>query len=243
MCRMIAITGDVEIQRKALQAFHRLGKCGCLLAELEPGHLDGWGISGYRNGEAAYVARSPGSVEEEKAKYLKAVDDVATWKSPVVLGHVRKASRGAVNIENVHPFIEPPWMFCHNGTVDGLDKLGPKPRLSGTSDSEEIFRRWLAQGGHGPDDFAQWLDHVGSNCPNTSLCSLLTDGRQLFASRRIGTTFFRPIDTPQAYAEYYTLFEWRQGNACVVCSEKLPELAGDWRLLADGENLIVRASE
>lgn len=236
---MIAVVGDAETQRKALRAFQPLGKCGCLLPDLEPGHLDGWGVTAYRKGETAYAARSSGSIEEEKAAYFRAVDDVVTWQSPVVIAHTRKASRGAVNIENVHPFCDPPWMLCHNGTVDGLEVLGPKPAMAGTSDTEDLFRRWLAGKERSTQSFSAWLDTVGRVGRYSALCCLLTDGRELLASRRIGSTFFRPIDTPQTYAAYYTLSEWRQGENRVLCSEQLPDLGGTWRLMADGEDLIV----
>lgn len=238
MCRMIAVVGDKDLQSRALRTFHRLGAEGVVRKGMQPGHLDGWGIAAYNEHGAAYVARSASSVADEKGKYFDAVEEVVEWRSPVVIAHFRKASLGDVQIENVHPFIDGPCIFCHNGTVKGMDVLGPKPPTAGSSDSEELFKRWRCEG---PKvHFVEWLRSVEKNCRYTALVCLLTDGKELIATRRVGKDPLSVHDNPSTYANYYTLFQFRDGDQRIICSERLPEISSHWKLLADGEGMLVR---
>ncbi|SSX98644.1 putative glutamine amidotransferase [Actinobacillus ureae] len=44
-------------------------------------------------------------------------------KSYNVISHIRKATRGDINLENTHPFIRELWGetgFAHNGTVEDV---------------------------------------------------------------------------------------------------------------------------
>ena len=65
-------------------------------------------------------------------------------KSHVIMGHIRKANRGRVCLENTHPFSRElwgrTWTFAHNGQLRGIKKR----RLNfyqpvGTTDSEYAF--------------------------------------------------------------------------------------------------------
>ncbi|MBI2345314.1 MAG: class II glutamine amidotransferase [Deltaproteobacteria bacterium] len=244
MCRMIAVIGNDKIQRAALRAFHRLGLCGKGLSGLSPGHLDGWGIAAYAEEGPAYAVRSAGSVEVEKGSYREAIESVIEWGSPIVVAHFRKASRGAAQKENVHPFIDPPWIFCHNGTIGDLAPLGPGAPSVGDTDSEELFMRWRraerADGGRvsGVSHFVDWLRTVEQRCSYTSLTSLLADGKQFVAVRRVG----RPFDATynaKDFADYYTLYHWRQGAEHIICSEPMPDIQGDWSPIADGEQVLL----
>lgn len=110
-------------------------------------HLDGWGIGWYD-------AAGPRTVHG----VLPACDDpkfaetAAAATSRIVIGHVRDASVGSVRAQNCHPFIHGPWMFCHNGTIEGFDRLRDSfdretlPELAATrrgdTDSEHLFH-WI----------------------------------------------------------------------------------------------------
>ncbi|MBI4365339.1 MAG: class II glutamine amidotransferase [Deltaproteobacteria bacterium] len=240
---MLAVVGDTDLQHRALTAFHRFGSCGAVLPDLSAGHLDGWGMVGYGDQGPTYVARSAGGVEAERAMYQDAIARAVAWQNPVVIVHFRKASQGAVEIENVHPFIDAPWVFCHNGTVLSLDRLGPRPPLVGSSDSEEIFRRWRAAAwqdnpAHPMAHYVEWIGQVEKQCPYSSITALLSDGRELLARRSFGPPL-REQDTPEIYDRYYTLYHWKDGRRHIFSSERLPELAGTWQLLANKESVVV----
>lgn len=57
-----------------------------------------------------------------------------------VLFHMRKASRGAVCINNAHPFISKDTLFCHNGTLPSAfllkELLGKEYKYTSSTDSE-----------------------------------------------------------------------------------------------------------
>jgi glutamine amidotransferase len=72
--------------------------------------------------------------------------------SNIALGHVRQASVGDLCVANAHPFVFGPWLFMHNGTVTGFDKIRSqlveetdadlRGQVAGTTDSEQVFF-WL----------------------------------------------------------------------------------------------------
>jgi glutamine amidotransferase len=108
-------------------------------------HADGWGIAFF---------------EERGARLF--IDKGAAWDSPLaelirnypiksrnVIAHIRKATVGAVTLENCHPFVREQWgrywVFAHNGDLKHY-----APRLDGhlhpvgDTDSERAFC-WLLQ--------------------------------------------------------------------------------------------------
>jgi glutamine amidotransferase len=61
-----------------------------------------------------------------------------------VIAHIRKATKGAVALENTHPFVRELWgrywIFAHNGTLEDFSpKLDGFYRPVGTTDSERAF--------------------------------------------------------------------------------------------------------
>jgi len=65
-------------------------------------------------------------------------------RSTNVIAHIRKATKGAIGLQNTHPFMRelwgPYWIFAHNGTLERLaPSLGNHYRPLGTTDSELAF--------------------------------------------------------------------------------------------------------
>lgn len=70
-------------------------------------------------------------------------------RSSHIIAHIRKATQGAVALENTHPFVRELWgrywVFAHNGNlVDFRPRLHAAFRPVGTTDSEHAFC-WLMQ--------------------------------------------------------------------------------------------------
>ena len=70
-------------------------------------------------------------------------------KSRNVISHIRKATVGAVTLENCHPFVRELWgrywVFAHNGDLkDYAPRLHGQFRPVGSTDSEQAFC-WLMQ--------------------------------------------------------------------------------------------------
>lgn len=107
-------------------------------------HPDGWGV-------VYYVAGAPHLIKSEKT----AIKDTLYNKisgivsSSTVLAHLRKATKGSINILNTHPFQYGNWVFAHNGNIKNFDKhradikkkIAPALHnfILGTTDSELIF--------------------------------------------------------------------------------------------------------
>ncbi len=202
MCRLFAVRADrpVSAEPALVSAPHALVRqsCGDLRGEC---HRSGWGI-GY------FVDRSPVRVRSTRPagddpKYIEAVRAAV---SPVIVAHVRQASVGAVSEANTHPFVHGPWLFAHNGTVQGFD-TNPEPlrrlipaslrtSIEGETDSEHLFHALLGRLGltarSEPDALAGAVGDVlnevaglypGTAAEPTRLNVLLTEGNVLIASR------------------------------------------------------------
>lgn len=107
-------------------------------------HRDGWGITIYE-GKGCRSFKDPlPSCESKIADLVKSYP----MKSCAVISHIRQANRGAVSLENTHPFIREMWgrnwTFAHNGQLSGYKKALQINRHVpiGSTDSERAFC-WL----------------------------------------------------------------------------------------------------
>ena len=110
----------------------RGGECGP--------HADGWGLALYE-GKAARVFLEPSAAAKSPlARFVKQ----NPIKTLLAVAHVRKRTRGRVNLANTHPFVRELWgrhlVFAHNGTVRDA-RRHPTGRFTpiGDTDSEHAF--------------------------------------------------------------------------------------------------------
>ncbi|UKH16020.1 class II glutamine amidotransferase [Actinobacillus pleuropneumoniae] len=103
-------------------------------------HTDGFGIA-FFEGKGVRIFR-----DNRPGASSPMADLVGQYhiKSFNVIAHIRKATRGDINLENTHPFIRElwgeNWVFAHNGTVEGVgvcEECHYQP--IGTTDSEVAF--------------------------------------------------------------------------------------------------------
>src|SRR5882724_3786369 len=103
MCRLLGMAGTSPLPiQEALAAFYPLCADGCVKKGMAPGHMDGWGISGFSDGRAVYFARRSESAAQCEADYRAAAERAAKSRLPVMLAHFRKASTGPVDTANTH---------------------------------------------------------------------------------------------------------------------------------------------
>ena len=86
-------------------------------------HADGWGIAFFESDGSdpgrgvRYFVDKEGAATSPIAQMLRSYP----IKSHNVVAHVRKATVGAVNLENCHPFVRELWgrywVFAHNGDL------------------------------------------------------------------------------------------------------------------------------
>ncbi|WP_309898559.1 class II glutamine amidotransferase [Variovorax soli] len=108
-------------------------------------HADGWGIAFFEDrGLRHFVDHQP-ACESPVAELIRRYP----IKSRNVIAHIRKATQGAVNLQNCHPFVRELWgrywVFAHNGDLkDFRPRLHGSFRPVGSTDSEHAFC-WLMQ--------------------------------------------------------------------------------------------------
>ena len=126
----------------------------------EPDEPLGWGIGFYQAGEVL-LRRRPID-DREEIDLTEAAEDIRT---DVLIGHVRRASVGALRTENTHPFRYRSWVFAQTGTIGGFDGLRERLLASqpeflrrnvrGETDSEfffYLFLSFLHDAGHLDDE-------------------------------------------------------------------------------------------
>jgi len=150
MCRFVLymgppITLDLLITRPTYSIIHQ--SYHSRMRE-EPLNGDGFGVAWY----VPEISPEPAVFRSIQPAWNNTnLGDLARLtRSPVILAHVRAATKGlSVSESNCHPFIAGPLAFMHNGSVAGFTglKRAIQQRLSdesfsgirGTTDSEHVF--------------------------------------------------------------------------------------------------------
>jgi glutamine amidotransferase len=114
-------------------------------------HSDGWGIAFFESDGVTHGKAARHFVDKESAATSPIAQMLRTYpiKSHNVVAHVRKATVGAVTLENCHPFIRELWgrywVFAHNGDLKNYrPALHGSFKPVGTTDSELAFC-WIMQ--------------------------------------------------------------------------------------------------
>jgi predicted glutamine amidotransferase len=114
-------------------------------------HSDGWGIAFFESDGLTPGRAARHFVDKESAATSPIAKMLRTYpiKSHNVVAHVRKATVGAVMLENCHPFVRELWgrywVFAHNGDLKEFAlALHGSFRPVGGTDSEHAFC-WILQ--------------------------------------------------------------------------------------------------
>lgn len=122
-------------------------------------HSDGWGIAFFEGrGTRLFLDPQP-SCTSPVAELVRQYP----IRSMNVIAHIRKATQGAIGLENTHPFIRELWgrywIFAHNGNLlDFAPPLDGSFQPVGRTDSERAFC-WLLQ---------QLRQRFGSEAPDAA---------------------------------------------------------------------------
>jgi glutamine amidotransferase len=217
-------------------------------------HADGWGIAFHGDGGCRVFLDDAPASHSPLAAFLRRHPIRAT----TVLAHIRKATRGAVQLANCHPFQRQwggrNWTFCHNGTLHGFEPaLEATHQPVGNTDSEAAFA-WLMQrlqqrfGQQVPDPDAlapvlaalahQVAEHGAFNF-------LLTDGRHTYAhcSTRLQWLVRRHPFAPARLVDADLTLDLSRENGpldrmVLVATEPLTH-DEPWQPIAPGELLVL----
>jgi predicted glutamine amidotransferase len=179
---------------------------------------DAYGFGYYQAGNVLVGKRPIGAPAA-----LSLPDLVGRVDSEALLVHARRATIGKAKDENTHPFRLRRWLFAHDGTIEGFDRVRPKlvaalpdflrRNVIGDTDSEHAFMYFLKllKDENLIDDLdldAQtagralartvrqieaWCRDVGEGKPSR-LCFVATNGRVLVATRRGGPLFYALLE-------------------------------------------------
>lgn len=153
-------------------------------------HADGWGLALYEGRAVRTFLEPAAAAKSALAAYIRN----NPIKTLLAIAHVRKRTRGPVNLANTHPFVRELWgrhfTFAHNGTVRSVRKhrLGRFHPI-GTTDSEHAFcalmhrlERAFPDGYPGSALLSQAVARAGRDIgADGTFNFLLADGQQLFA--------------------------------------------------------------
>ncbi len=139
MCRLFGFRSAVPSR-----AHRSLVAAQNALADQAREHPHGWGI-GWFTGNDAYVVKRDAAAADCDT-FREAAERLS---SNTLVAHVRRATVGGVSGWNTHPFRNGRWLFAHNGSIFGFDRMADqlreatpdslRPRRLGETDSEAYF--------------------------------------------------------------------------------------------------------
>lgn len=182
MCELLAMSANVPTDM--CFSFSGLSRRG---GETGP-HKDGFGVCFYEEGGLREFKDYQSSSDSLIAKFLQE----HPIHSRTMIGHIRQANVGHVNLANTHPFQRElwgqHWTFAHNGQMP-IEQIpqGDFYQPVGSTDSEKIFcwmlsevRRKFSE----QSPFIDVADYLMQLCNRLNRLGvsnlLLSDGRHLF---------------------------------------------------------------
>lgn len=145
MARMFGFIGN----RADLGAMVLEAHAAVLRVKRAPEEPLGWGVGFYQAGEVL-LRRRP----LDDRPVIDLAEAAADVRTDVLLGHVRRASVGALRTENTHPFRYRSWLWAETGTIGGFDRLRDRllealpeflrRNVRGETDSELSFYLFLS---------------------------------------------------------------------------------------------------
>lgn len=233
MCRMLVAIGNFNIDH-LLQDFVRMAadqnERHEKNAENEFKHGDGWGMAYLENDQLKIFRSTKAVFEDDQILQFKKL------KSNLVILHARKASKGTVDIHNVHPFecwLEGHhYIFFHNGTIHDEVVFDNQFTPLGTTDSERLFYFLLtnSNGQLTPAFLQSKLDRL----QNFSAANfILSDGKMTYAGNWYSEN---PV--------YYGMKMLQQPGLVIVASEILPHFNSDeWNTLKNQDLVSISNEE
>lgn len=152
-------------------------------------HADGWGIAFFEDNACRLLLDEQASARSMLAEWVQR----KRVRSHNVVAHIRKATQGAVEAFNCHPFVRElwgrHWAFAHNGNLD-ISAAAPRYfRSIGSTDSELAFcllldglfaRFGVREPGH--EELEGALQQIGAEIAQKGTFNyVLSDGKRLFA--------------------------------------------------------------
>lgn len=156
-------------------------------------HPHGWGLATFR-GNTVSIEREP--ICADNSNYLRSRLS-APVTAPLLLAHIRKASVGALEFLNCHPFVKEDaggrlWTLIHNGTIFQSEILEKYKQIQqGSTDSERILlyivenidrlEARLGRRATEKERFDAVESSIADIAPGNKVNLMIYDGEQLYA--------------------------------------------------------------
>jgi glutamine amidotransferase len=265
MCRWLAYFGDpVRLQELLYNPEHSLIEQSHDARLTSHRHnADGFGLGWYGTAAVPGVYRNVMPAwGDENLRQL-----AAQLESPLFLAHVRASTGTPVQQTNCHPFRKDPWLFVHNGFIDGYHEIHRELLLAvapehfetiqGTTDSELLFHLALTFGLESEPlaalertaGFVEEVGHRHGIAEPLQMTVGVSDGERVYAVRyasgpEVNSLFVS--EDARAVRLLYPDDERFRGisdEARAVVSEPLGDLPGLWREVPPGSALVVQPGE
>ncbi|HET7430453.1 MAG TPA: class II glutamine amidotransferase [Nocardioides sp.] len=183
MCRLFGLTGGTV----PLRATFWLLDAPDSLDLQSSANPDGTGLGVFDAAGTPHVYKQALAADRD----LDFAREARDLESTTFVGHVRKASAGAVALRNTHPFVADGRIFAHNGGFGDLgrleEELGPDlDRVGGDTDSERLFAlvtREIERLGDVTAGLVSAVDWVADRLPVHALNLVLATPHELWALR------------------------------------------------------------
>lgn len=263
MCRWLAYSGtpillDSILYRPAHslidQSLH--AKMG-----VETTNGDGFGVGWYGDGDGTpAVLREIGPAWSNRN-----LREIARHvRSRLFFAHIRASTGSAVQQTNCHPFRHGPWMWMHNGAIEGFDRVRRDlllavdadlfPHIEGSTDSETMFYLALTLGLEEDPPaavarMAGLVERTGRahGVPDPlQMTVAVTDGESLWAfrysSRRESRSLFYStrVDTLRSLHPDLEFLRGVSEGTRLIVSEPLGDMPGAWNAVPESTYGVVR---
>lgn len=263
MCRWLAYSGTpIMLDTLLYKPAHSLidqslhAKMG-----VETTNGDGFGVGWYgADSDSPAVVRDIGPAWSDRNLREIARHVV----SPLFFGHIRASTGTAVQQTNCHPFRHGPWMWMHNGAIEGFHltrrdlAMSVDPGLfadiEGSTDSEMMFYLTLSLGleEDPPRAVARMAGLVertgrahGVEFP-LQMTVAVTDGTRLWAFRyssqkRSRSLFYSTrVETLRSLHPDLDFLRGASDDTRLIVSEPLGDLPGAWNAVPEGAYGVVQ---
>ncbi|MFJ9665287.1 class II glutamine amidotransferase [Streptomyces sp. NPDC101219] len=263
MCRWLAYSGtpillDSILYRPAHslidQSLH--AKMG-----VETTNGDGFGVGWYGDGDGTpAVLREIGPAWSNRN-----LREIARHvRSHLFFAHIRASTGSAVQQTNCHPFRHGPWMWMHNGAIEGFDRVRRDlllavdpdlfPHIEGSTDSETMFYLALTLGLEEDPPaavarMAGLVERTGRahGVPDPlQMTVAVTDGESLWAfrysSRRESRSLFYStrVETLRSLHPDLEFLRGVSEGTRLIVSEPLGDMPGAWNAVPESTYGVVR---
>jgi predicted glutamine amidotransferase len=263
MCRWIAYSGSpIALDEVLFKPSYSLVVQSLKSRKgLEATNGDGFGVGWYGKRPEPSLYRSTAPAWNDRN--LRELS--AEIESPLFLAHVRASTGTAVQQTNCHPFRHGPWLFMHNGLVNGFARMKRElavavdealyPCIEGTTDSEMMFFLALTFGldADPPGAVARMVGHIealakAKGIENPMQMTLaISNGQRLwvfrYSSEGKSRSLFQSTDIRTLRKLYPDVakFQSVSEETRMVVSEPFVDLPGAWNEVEESTWGVIEA--